>query len=185
MRRAARADDTPTAINSREADDRHEHVGIVRDEITGLRDQRHVAALRVAERREHRVPGEEPHRREAVPAVPDRQAVEPDLAFEPRNTRHQQELDQHRVRAGERGELAGRGRDTARPARSRAGHRGGTTARASPRALTAMTTTTTKRAVRRAGPARRAGLPARPTADCTPTAVVTRRILVARTLRER
>ena len=116
-----------------ETDDRHEHVGIVRDEVARLRDERHVAALRVPERREHGVPDQQPHRREAVPAVPHRQAIETDAPLEPRDARHQQQLEQHRVGTGERGELAGRGRDAARPAQRCPSRRGGTTARRSPR----------------------------------------------------
>ena len=129
LRLAMRTDVTATATNSAKPDPRHEHVGVVRDEVARLRPQRDVVALRVPTVVNTTCADEEPHGGEAGPAVPDREPVEPDRALEPRDARHQQQLHEHRVRPEQRGELPDRGREPARTGRRSRPRRGGSTAR--------------------------------------------------------
>ena len=74
-------------------------------EVDGLSDDGLTASSRVPERDEHDVAGEERDGREPSPSMPDRETVEPDRAFEPSDSRHEQQLDQHDVRAEEPREL--------------------------------------------------------------------------------
>ena len=99
-----------------EANVRHQHVGIVRDEVTRLTEQREMGTLGVADGREHRVAEEQHRRREAVPPMPHCEPIEPDVPLQPREPGHQQQLEQHGIGAGERGQLPGRGRHTSRAA---------------------------------------------------------------------
>ncbi len=74
-------------------------------EVGDLGDDRLTAAHGVPECDERDVAGEERDSREPRPAMPDREAIETDRLFQPSDSRHQQQLDQHDVRAEEPGEL--------------------------------------------------------------------------------
>jgi len=88
----------------------------VRDEVARLRPQGDPVGLRVPDRREHDVAGDEPHGSEAEPPVPHREVVETHGALQPRDARHEEDLDEDRVRSDERRQLTGRGGVRARTA---------------------------------------------------------------------
>ena len=89
----------------REAHDRHEDIGVVLHEVDGLSDDGLTASSRVPKGDEHDVASEERDGREPSPSMPDRETIEPDRALEPPDARHEQELEQHDVRAEEACEL--------------------------------------------------------------------------------
>lgn len=103
----------------REPDEGHQYVGVVREKAPGLLPQRLVGARRIPHRDQHRVRDEQCDCRESVPPVPDGEAVQTHVPLEPGHSGHEEQLQQHGVRADQAGQLPRRGSEPTRPARIR------------------------------------------------------------------
>ena len=120
--------DHERADDDRDEDDqpgeRGDDAGIAAQQPPDLGRQRHAVADRVAGRDRRGVDDQQRQRDLPVPAVPDRQAVEPDGPVEHRDARQQQHLDEHEVgaeqaaQAAEPGQRARRVLDLADAARA-------------------------------------------------------------------
>ncbi len=102
---------------------RQEHARVGRDQVPRLTKDAGAVGRRVAEGDEHDVGGQQGDRSEPDEPVPAGQLVLAVAAFDPRDARHQQDLQQQEVGGQQPGEPAGRGEEVrAEVLQAAAGH---------------------------------------------------------------